>query len=44
MELLATNPLGRAMHSSLYDSDPAGTPNFARYTFPDADSHRFYPD
>ena len=44
MDLLATNLLGRAMHSSLYDVDPSGQPNFARYTFLDADSHRFYPD
>jgi transcriptional regulator with XRE-family HTH domain len=44
MDLLATNHLGRAMHSSLYDSDPSRPPNFARYTFLDSDSHRFYPD
>jgi transcriptional regulator with XRE-family HTH domain len=44
MDLLATNHLGRAMHSSLYDSNPASHPNFARYTFLDDDSHRFYPD
>jgi transcriptional regulator with XRE-family HTH domain len=44
MDLLATNHLGRAMHSSLYDSDPTRPPNFARYTFLDTDSHRFYPD
>jgi transcriptional regulator with XRE-family HTH domain len=44
MDLLATNHLGRAMHSSLYDSNPAGTPNFTRYTFLDDDSHRFYPN
>jgi len=44
MDLLATNHLGRAMHSSLYDNEPTGRPNFARYTFLDADSHRFYPD
>jgi transcriptional regulator with XRE-family HTH domain len=44
MDLLATNHLGRAMHSSLYDSDPSGQPNFARYTFLNDDSHRFYPD
>jgi hypothetical protein len=31
------------MHSSLYDSDPSGQPNFARYAFLDDDSHRFYP-
>jgi transcriptional regulator with XRE-family HTH domain len=44
MDLLATNHLGRAMHSSLYDNDPTGPPNFARYTFLDEDSRRFYPD
>jgi transcriptional regulator with XRE-family HTH domain len=44
MDLLATNDLGRAMHSSLYDNDPSGQPNFARYTLLDDDSHRFYPD
>jgi transcriptional regulator with XRE-family HTH domain len=44
MDLLATNHLGRAMHSSLYDRDPTRPPNFARYTFLDADSQRFYPD
>ncbi len=43
MDLLASNHLGRAMHSSLYDRDPSGRPNFARYTFLDDDSHRFYP-
>jgi transcriptional regulator with XRE-family HTH domain len=44
MDLLATNHLGRAMHSLLYDTGPDGQPNFARYTFLDDDSHRFYPD
>lgn len=47
MELLATNLLGRAMHSSLYASAIActgGPPSFARYTFLDPDSHGFYPD
>jgi transcriptional regulator with XRE-family HTH domain len=44
MDLLATNSLGRAMHSSLYDSDPTRPPNFARYTFLDSDSRHFYPD
>jgi hypothetical protein len=44
MDLLATNHLGRAMHSSLYESDPSGQPNFARYIFLDDDAHRFYPD
>jgi transcriptional regulator with XRE-family HTH domain len=44
MDLLAVNHLGRAMHSSLYDSHLGAVPNFARYTFLDDDSHRFYPD
>jgi transcriptional regulator with XRE-family HTH domain len=44
MDLLATNHLGWAMHSSLYDSDPTRPPNFARYTFLDSDSRRFYPN
>lgn len=44
MDLLAVNHLGRGMHSSLFDrSDPSRPPNFARYTFLDDDSHRFYP-
>ncbi|MFC3688819.1 helix-turn-helix transcriptional regulator [Aquipuribacter hungaricus] len=47
MDLLAVNPLGRAMHSTMYDRVAAGTgdgpPNFARYTFLDEDSRRFYP-
>lgn len=44
MDLLATNALGRAMHSPLYDANPTSPPNFARYTFLDTDSHRFYPN
>ena len=44
MDLLATNHLGRAMHSSLYNSTAGGIPNFARYTFLHDDAHRFYPD
>lgn len=44
MDLLATNHLGRAMHASLYDNEPGDVPNFARYTFFDDDSRRFYPD
>ena len=44
LDLLAANHLGRAMHSSLYDNDRNEHPNFARYTFLDTDSHRFYPD
>ncbi|TNM68133.1 helix-turn-helix transcriptional regulator [Streptomyces sp. NP160] len=56
MDLLATNPLGWAMHSSLHEAaaraaggagGSGGTgapPNFARYTFLDEDARRFYPD
>jgi transcriptional regulator with XRE-family HTH domain len=45
MDLLAANALGRAMHASLYESAGAGAPpNFARFTFLDQESHRFYPD
>jgi len=44
MDLLATNALGRAMHASLYERAPGPVPNFARYTFLDEDSRRFYPD
>ncbi len=44
MDLLGANLLGRAMHSALYERTTAGTPNFARYTFLDDDSHRFYPE
>ena len=44
MDLLAANHLGRAMHASVYDSEPGDPPNFARYTFLDDDAQRFYPD
>jgi transcriptional regulator with XRE-family HTH domain len=44
MDLLATNSLGWAMHSSVFESQPGDPPNFARYTFLDEDSHRFYTD
>jgi transcriptional regulator with XRE-family HTH domain len=44
MDLLATNHLGRAMHASVYDHEPADPPSFARYTFLRDDAHRFYPD
>ncbi len=44
MDLLATNELGRAMHASLYERTTGAVPNFARYTFLDEDSQRFYPD
>jgi len=43
MHPLATNPLGRAMHASLYERAPGPVSNFARYTFLDDDSQRLYP-
>ncbi len=43
MDLLATNHLGRAMHSCLYDRSAGEPPNFVRYTFLEDDAHRFYP-
>jgi transcriptional regulator with XRE-family HTH domain len=43
MDLLAVNHLARAMHAPLYARSAGGTPNFARYTFLDDDSRRFYP-
>jgi transcriptional regulator with XRE-family HTH domain len=44
MDLLAVNHLGRAMHASLYEAYPGENPNFARYTFLNEDSRRFYPN
>jgi transcriptional regulator with XRE-family HTH domain len=49
LDVLATNPLGRALYADLYDSDvvrgAAGRPpNHARYTFLDPRSADFYPD
>jgi transcriptional regulator with XRE-family HTH domain len=43
LDLLAANALGRAMYSDVH-TDPARTPNFARFTFLDSAAHRFYPD
>lgn len=42
-DLLAANLLGRAMYSDVY-ADPAGVPNFGRFTFLDSAARRFYPD
>lgn len=44
MDLLVSNQLGRAMHASIYERSDTEVPNFARYTFLDDDSQRFYPD
>jgi len=43
MDLLAANHLGRALYRDHY-ADPAGPPNFARFTFLDNAARRFYPD
>jgi transcriptional regulator with XRE-family HTH domain len=44
MDLLAANHLGRAMHSTVYDSAGGRPANFARFTFLDLDAaHDFYP-
>ncbi|MEV6305468.1 helix-turn-helix transcriptional regulator [Actinoplanes sp. NPDC051861] len=42
IDLLATNHLGRAMHSDLYRGSTQ--PNFPRFTFLDSAAHDFYPD
>ncbi len=42
-DLLLTNDLSRAMYSQVLAA-PAVTPNFARFTFLDDASRRFYPD
>ena len=46
MDLLAANHLGRAMHTSVYETTAAGAvPNFVRFTFLHLDAaHDFYPD
>ena len=44
MDLLASNALGRAMHSALYERATSGVPNFARFTFLDPEGRDFYPD
>ncbi|SNT63900.1 Transcriptional regulator, contains XRE-family HTH domain [Asanoa hainanensis] len=43
MDLVAANPLGRAMYSDHF-TDAGGPPNFARFIFFDGRAHRFYPD
>jgi len=43
LDLLATNPLGHALYSELYD-DPQVEPNMARFTFLDPRARQFWPD
>lgn len=43
MDLLATNPLGRAFYKDAYDM-PGPLPNLARFTFLSERAYAFYPD
>jgi transcriptional regulator with XRE-family HTH domain len=43
-DLIAANALGRAVYSPLYDDDPTGTPNSARFLFLDDRARRFFVD
>lgn len=43
LDILASNTLGRAVFSPLFES-PTGPPNLARYVFLDPDAPDFYPD
>ena len=44
MDLLASNGLGRAMHSAVYDRAAGAVPNFARFTFLETEAAQdFYP-
>jgi hypothetical protein len=43
LDILATNTLGRALHSPMFDG-PRRPPNFARFQFLDPRAHDFYPD
>lgn len=44
MDLLAYNHLGAGMHAEMIERAGGKVPNFARYTFLDEDSQRFYRD
>ncbi|WP_213814585.1 helix-turn-helix transcriptional regulator [Glaciihabitans sp. dw_435] len=41
-QLITANALGRAVYSPLYDADPAGTPNTARFLFLNAEARTFF--
>ena len=41
-QLIAANALGRAVYAPLYDADPAGTPNTARFLFQHAQARSFF--
>lgn len=45
LDLVAENPLGRALYSRVHEGTPRGrTPNLAAYVFLDDDSRRFFED
>ncbi|GAA2787348.1 helix-turn-helix transcriptional regulator [Saccharopolyspora taberi] len=47
LDVVATNPLARALHAPMFDSDTTdehGRANFARYHFLDPGSHHFFVD
>lgn len=44
LDILAANPLAKALYSELYAKDPDGTPNGARFVFLDERSVGLYPD
>ena len=44
LDVVATNALGRAMYSTMYDNQPGGAANFARFNFLDPGAHDFYDD
>lgn len=43
-DLVAANALGRAVYAPLYEDDPTGTPNTARFLFLDARARTFFMD
>lgn len=44
LDILAANALAKALYSELYEVDPDGTPNGARFVFLDERSVELYPD
>jgi transcriptional regulator with XRE-family HTH domain len=43
-DLIAANALGRAVYSPLYEDEPSGTPNTARFLFLNPKAHDFFLD
>lgn len=44
MDMLAVNPLGRALYDHMFTSAGGAMPNHGRFVFLDPNSHDFYPD